>query len=371
MAKGKHQGEFTKCAFLLLLVVSTFATAQDEGPILKPKPKPPPPASATLLVTCDLACNWKLDGEAKGSIDAGGSKKVSVSLGQHLVDATTQDGLDKIEQQIDVKSAEQTVVRIQLQPVQDARLKAEQETREKTAREQAQKEQAAKSRAPLLVACDLDCDWKLDGEAKGSVDAGGSQRVSVVLGQHLVNVTTKDGLDKVEKQINIKSTEQTVMRIQLQPVRDARLIGYALDLYEQKRYTEAKPLLEQACNRGDMQSCVFAGRIYENGDGAGKDYAQALPLYEKACDGGNTSGCNSLGILYLHGSGVAKDYTKAQSLFEKSCNEKGDVAGCNNLGVIYQYGLGVKRDIQKARTFFELACKGDVQVACDSLHKLP
>jgi hypothetical protein len=49
------------------------------------------PAGATLLVMCDLACDWKLDGEAKGLIDAGGSAKAKVEFGQHLVIATTEE----------------------------------------------------------------------------------------------------------------------------------------------------------------------------------------------------------------------------------------------------------------------------------------
>jgi hypothetical protein len=96
---------------------------QEEAPILKPKQR----TAATLLVMCDLACNWKLDGEAKGTIAGGEVKKVPVSLGQHLVDMTTQDGLDKVEEEIDIKTSGQTIVRIELQPVLTARLKAEQE----------------------------------------------------------------------------------------------------------------------------------------------------------------------------------------------------------------------------------------------------
>lgn len=83
---------------MCIAVCGRTALAQDEGPILKPKAKPKP--TSTLLVTCDLACNWTLDGTAEGSIDAGGSKKMSVSLSQHLVDATTTDELDKVEQQV-------------------------------------------------------------------------------------------------------------------------------------------------------------------------------------------------------------------------------------------------------------------------------
>jgi hypothetical protein len=123
--------------------------AQNEGPILKPKLKPKPATpSATLLVMCDLACNWKLDGEAKGHIEAGGSAKTKVELGQHVVFAATEDGLDKVQQLSEVKSSGQTVAIIELKPIQDARFKAEQEARDKAAQEARDKaDQEARERA--------------------------------------------------------------------------------------------------------------------------------------------------------------------------------------------------------------------------------
>jgi vacuolar-type H+-ATPase subunit H len=99
----------------------------------KPKPQHKPATSATLLVTCDLACNWKLDGEAKGRIEAGGSAKTKVEPGQHLVVAATEDGADQVQQLSEVKSGEQTVVSIALQQVRDARDKAVQQARDKAA----------------------------------------------------------------------------------------------------------------------------------------------------------------------------------------------------------------------------------------------
>jgi hypothetical protein len=112
---------------------------QDEGPILLPKPQPKSVASATLLVMCDLACNWKLDGEARGRIEAGASAKAKVKFGEHMVVATTEDGADQVQQFSEVKTGGQTVVSIELMPVRDARLKAEQQTRDKIAQQERDK----------------------------------------------------------------------------------------------------------------------------------------------------------------------------------------------------------------------------------------
>src|SRR5271170_5976539 len=198
-----HGSKFAGWALTAAVAIAAASVVaqQDEGPVLKPKPKPKP-AGATLLVICDLACNWKLDSEAKGSIDAEGSKKVPVSLGQHLVDATIQDGLDKVEQEVDLKTAAQTIVRLQLQPVRDARAKAEQDARDKAARQQ---QKSAASQAQ-------------QGRA----------------------------------------------------------------LFDQKQYAQAQPLLANACAGGSMDSCALLGWLYEHGQGVPQNYAQAVTLNQKA-----------------------------------------------------------------------------------------
>ncbi len=103
------------------------AAVQDQGPILTPKPKPQTSASPTLLVLCDLTCDWKLDGVAQGRIEGGASAKVKVELGQHLVVVVSaSNSRDRIERMVEVKGVGQTLVNLKLEPIRDARLQAEQ-----------------------------------------------------------------------------------------------------------------------------------------------------------------------------------------------------------------------------------------------------
>jgi tetratricopeptide (TPR) repeat protein len=109
--------------------------AQNPQPDTKKVPEKP--AEAPLLVKCDLPCTWKLDDESQGDIAGGGSRRIAVSFGQHLVEASTIDGADKAEKIVESQSSGQSVVIFQLAPVREARLKAEQEVKDKAARDEA------------------------------------------------------------------------------------------------------------------------------------------------------------------------------------------------------------------------------------------
>jgi TPR repeat protein len=262
----------------------------DEGPILHPKSTTVKSAGATLLVICDLSCNWTLDGEAKSSIEAGGSAKAKVEPGQHLIVAMTADGMDQVQQSAKVEAKGQSTVSIDLQPVRDARLKAEQNAREKEALEQ-EEERRAQEQA------------------------------------------TKDQEAEAQKERERVVQEETARKAEL--------------LYKDERYAEAIPLLEGSCTSGIMAACQRLGSIYDEGKGVSKDYSRAFALYSKACDVGDAGGCNSLGIMYDIGRGVAKDDTKAATLYSKAC-DAGSADGCSGLGTMYEAGRGVGTNVGDA-----------------------
>lgn len=134
---------------------------QDEGPILRPKTPPAKPAAPTLLVSCDLACNWTLDGTAKGHIDAGATVKAKISAGQHTVAAETEDALDKATNEITVKAAGKASLSFALQEVRDARLKAEKEAKDK-----AEADAKAKADAEAKAKAEQDARDKAAQEAR-------------------------------------------------------------------------------------------------------------------------------------------------------------------------------------------------------------
>ena len=87
-------------------------------------------SAATLVVSCDVACEWKLDGDDQTAIAAGGSGKAAVELGQHVVEVRTEDGKDTIKKEIDVETGGPTAVNIKLRAARIARLKHELEQQE-------------------------------------------------------------------------------------------------------------------------------------------------------------------------------------------------------------------------------------------------
>jgi TolA-binding protein len=62
-------------------------------------------------------------------------------------------------------------------------------------------------------------------------------------------------------------------------------------LYDQNRYEEARPLLQKACDGGEMDGCFKLGHIYNSGAGVPRDFALGCSLWRKACDGGFSAGC--------------------------------------------------------------------------------
>ena len=80
----------------------------------------------------------------------------------------------------------------------------------------------AQSGSTMLVASDLDCNWKLDGKPQGMLKADGATSVSVSSGKHLVQATSVDGEDKWQTVVNV-GQDQEVVEIKLKEARQLRV----------------------------------------------------------------------------------------------------------------------------------------------------
>ena len=79
-------------------------------------------------------------------------------------------------------------------------------------------------------------------------------------------------------------------------------------LIEQRRYSEAIPLLDQACKAGGAnEACVDLGNLYRDGVGAAVDKSRAENLFQKVCAMGDQEGCYQLKDLLALDALKARD----------------------------------------------------------------
>lgn len=71
-------------------------------------------SAATLLVTTDTNCDWKLDGVSQGRLNVDDAKVVKTTAGEHLMQATSADGQLKWQATVTADSSAQKLVKIPL-----------------------------------------------------------------------------------------------------------------------------------------------------------------------------------------------------------------------------------------------------------------
>lgn len=109
---------------ITVLAVGAVAVAQ-QAPLAKAKKPAARRAGTALVVSCDVACDWSLDGEDQKALAAGVSARVIVEPGDHVVEATTEDGKDTLKNEIDIEAVGPVTLQLKLLPVRIARLKQE------------------------------------------------------------------------------------------------------------------------------------------------------------------------------------------------------------------------------------------------------
>lgn len=96
----------------------------------------------------------------------------------------------------------------------------------------------------------------------------------------------------------------------------------------QKDASKALEYFTKACDGGDIDGCLNAGKYFEDGEEITKDLHLAVTFYTKACDAGEAYGCMILANLYHHGKDtLVKDHKKAAYYYKKVC-EEGYSGGC-------------------------------------------
>lgn len=132
-----------------------------------------------------------------------------------------------------------------------------------------------------------------------------------------------------------------------------------------KPFSEAVPVFDRECANGQADACSHLGWMYKNGIGVPENWSQFFSYSSKACDGGDGFACLNVGIEYEVGGsgGIKQDYSRAAVVYSRSCNARNAI-GCKCLGSLYHRGLGVTRDDSRAEELFSKACKLGAAVGC-------
>jgi hypothetical protein len=126
---------------------------------------------------------------------------------------------------------------------------------------------------------------------------------------------------------------------------------------ENKDYSTALPILQDAAKSGNPEAQRMLGELYESGCGVPKDAKMAGDLYDRAALAQASS--NDTDLMWLHGKKVAKNLKLAVPALEAAA-KNGDVEALNKLGFAYQHGIDVKEDWAKSSELYQQAVdKGD------------
>ena len=109
--------------------------------------------------------------------------------------------------------------------------------------------------------------------------------------------------------------------------------------YNEDDFKEAK----KAADRGDTDSQLTLGIMYDLGQGVPQNYTEALRWYTVAANKGNAIAQNNLGILYLQAQGTPQNFGQAAKWIQLSANQ-GYATAQMNLGNMYGEGNGVPRN---------------------------
>jgi hypothetical protein len=78
------------------------------------------------------------------------------------------------------------------------------------------------TQATLVVSCDIQCRWKLDGVEKGVIEPGDAASAVVVAGEHLLMAESVDGRDRTTKTITGSAGQSRLLSFALKDARERR-----------------------------------------------------------------------------------------------------------------------------------------------------
>ena len=133
---------------------------------------------------------------------------------------------------------------------------------------------------------------------------------------------------------------------------------------QNKRKTlKNKKYSQKVCTQ--MTDDMKSGKL----QGTKPDYGKMAYCLGLACNKGNAESCSYAGVLYATEKDPDQDLFLSHNFLTKSC-VLGSAQDCMLVGYNYEAGLGTKQDYSKAKEFYGKACDGGNQIGCNSFTKL-
>jgi len=146
-------------------------------------------------------------------------------------------------------------------------------------------------------------------------------------------------------------------------------VGVVLSSGENAENQEKKDLgleyVRRACKYGETKACDYLAENYFKD----KHYFAAKPLYEDACNRGVVKACLGLGTIYRDGHDVRQNDVESRKYYEKAC-ALGSKDACINVAIIYRGGFGIKADRTMVKQYYKKACDNGSEVGCVSFTKM-
>ena len=123
-------------------------------------------------------------------------------------------------------------------------------------------------------------------------------------------------------------------------------------------------LIRASANQDQPAALYRLAKLYETGQGVGKDATTARQLTERAARGGNRIAMHDLALYHAEGrGGVDVNMPTAAKWFEKAA-QRGVVDSQFNLGVLFESGQGLPQDMESALVWYSIGgAQGDQMAA--------
>ena len=241
-------------------------------------------------------------------------------------------------------------------------------------------------------------------EGRGHATKFAIAAVIVILGIIAVVMMSSSGTNtapSVQKNSSYSSYQTSSPTSRIAVADSVDYYAQATQLYNNKQYEEAFPLMLKAAGQGNPEAQNYVGWMHAKGRGTERNDESAVYWYQQSSSQGNQHAQLNLGRMYEQGLGVQKnpdlarswyqasaeqgnqyaqlylgdllatslDYARAIYWYQQAANQDNAVAQFN-MGDMYENGKGVNQDSETAEYWYRKAADQGIKKAKEALSRI-